>query len=165
MDLNHQMELISIAMTTAVCAKTGCNWSVRMQDFGVDLNIHGENWPLQPQIDIQLKSTRICHAPLSNQSTFKYPLRVKNYNDLRAKTIRPQLLLLVLVPEAIDEWLIDEFDRISFKYGLYWVNLRGRPPTTNRQTVTIEISLANRFNAQSLEKMMTQLNQRGEIRP
>jgi hypothetical protein len=56
-DLNHKMELMSIAMATSVCATAGCVWSHSIQDFGIDLGIEGSEWEMEPQIDAQLKST------------------------------------------------------------------------------------------------------------
>lgn len=159
----HHMELMSIAMTTAVCAGAKCNWSMRTQDFGTDLSIHGERWVVQPQIDVQLKSTRIASPSLFDNATFNYPLRLKNYNDLIRPTICPRILLLALLPLSEDEWLIDKFDSFSFNYGIYWASLRGMPPTKNRQSVSVTFSLANRFNVQTLVAMMDQLDRRGEI--
>ena len=163
MDLNHQMELISIALTTAICAACGCTWSHRVQDHGIDLSIHGEDWPSGPQLDIQIKSTRVSATPSEHTGYFRYPLRSKNYNDLVRRSFLPQVLILVLLPEDLNTCVTDKNDQVLFKYGVYWVNLRGMPLTINRHTISIDIPLANRFNPVSLKQIMTMLDQRGGI--
>ena len=60
----------------------------------------------RPQIDFQAKATS---QPLLHAQTLIFPLPIKNYNDLRAETINPRILIVVALPmdEAEAKVLID----------------------------------------------------------
>lgn len=51
---------------------------------------------------MQLKCT---HTDTGDGDHLTYPLKLKNYDDLRAETIVPRILVVVSVPEDIDSWL------------------------------------------------------------
>jgi hypothetical protein len=52
---------------------------------------------------------------------------------------------------------------ISLQYGIFWVNLKGMEPTDNKENITVIIPYKNRFNRAVLEKMMSQVNENGEL--
>jgi hypothetical protein len=88
----------------------------------------------------------------------RYPLVVKNYNDLRVENIHtPRLLVVVVVPEQLDNWLTQSQQELCLKYCGYWVSLRGKPPTENQTTITVSIPRQNIFNVEALKNLMQQI--------
>ena len=86
---------------------------------------------------------------------FSYPLKIKNYDDLRLTNIQvPRILVVVLVPSDISQWLNYSDTQTIFRYGGYWTSLRGLPPTKNKETVSISIPEQNRLTSDSLTTLM-----------
>jgi hypothetical protein len=163
-DLNHQMELMNVSMTTAICAQIGCTWSKREQDFGIDLQIHGETFETDPQIDFQLKATTKFSIINEKNSVIKYALDVKNYRDLIKTNVRkPRLLCLAILPKDPKIWIKHHPYQIELKYGIYWVDLKGQPSTSNSETITISIPLSNKLDSIALTNLMEVVNEKGAI--
>jgi hypothetical protein len=163
-DLNHQMELMNVSMTTAICAQVGCTWSKREQDFGIDLQVHGETFETDPQIDFQLKATSNFSIIKENKGVIKYPLDVKNYKDLIKKNVRkPRLLCLAILPKDPKVWVKQSPYQVELKYGIYWVDLKGMPPTVNSEKITIDIPLSNKLDFISLTSLMEMVNEKGAV--
>jgi Domain of unknown function (DUF4365) len=112
---------------------------------------------MRPKIDLQLKAS--IRLSGSSDDVFFYPLKVKNYNDLRIATQTPRLLLVLDLPRASDERLAVSVDELIIRRAAYWVSLRGMPNTTNSTSVTIHIPKANIFNVRALSKLMDQSRQ------
>lgn len=107
-----------------------------------------------PRLDAQVKCTTLA---AEKNGFITYPLAVKNYNKLiKIKSFVPQILIIVLVPKTIDDWLnISERETLMKKCG-YWVSLRGGKPTNNTKTVTIEIPKDNLLTPETISKLMKQ---------
>ncbi|MFT7007639.1 MAG: hypothetical protein ACJAXJ_002168 [Colwellia sp.] len=163
MDLNHQMELMNVSMAAAVCSAVGCTWSQRIQDFGIDLQIHGDLWDLDPQINAQLKATTDFSIIKQKKGYIKYPLAAKNYRDLIKKTTNPRILILAILPKDPEQWVKQTDYQMTLQYGLYWFNLEGMAPTDNTDNKTITVPLENRFNNVALRSMMDQINECGGL--
>lgn len=55
------------------------------------------------------------------------------------------ILIVVLVPSNINDWLkITEEDMLMRKCG-YWVSLKGQKPTKNTNNITVELPRQNLF--------------------
>ncbi len=109
MDINLQKEEFSYAYIYAVASSAGYSFQKpsRSQDVsGIDISITGsvsDDTLYESQLDLQVKSTSLS---ILNEETIRYPLKLKNYNELRKqKTIAPRILVLVLIPENLNEWL------------------------------------------------------------
>ncbi len=164
MDRNHQMELMNASMATAICAQVGCTWSTRVQDFGIDLQVHGEKFDTDPQINFQLKATTNFSIIKEGAGVIKYPLDAKNYGDLIKEKVRnPRLLCLAILPKDPEKWVIQRPYQLELKYGIYWVDLKGFPAKSNTSKVTIEIPLSNRLDSDSLTNLMKVIDETGEV--
>ena len=42
---------------------------------------------------------------LLGKGTSSFPLPVKNYDDLRLEAINPRILIVLVMPDSIDEWI------------------------------------------------------------
>lgn len=93
--------------------------------------------PSQPCIDIQLKSTSV---DVRRSGAPRYPLKLKNYSDLRPERLAvPRILVLVFVPAEVERWISHSEEELALRHCGYWVSLRGVPETTNTETVTVSI--------------------------
>ena len=86
--------------------------------------------------------------------TFHLP--VKNYNDLRAETINPRILIVVSLPSDEVDWLVQNEDQMVLRRCGYWVSLRGCADTSNLTSVTVELPRSQIFNSMQLQRMMAQ---------
>lgn len=166
MDLNTQKEMFSYAYIEAVASVAGyavCRASRAMDNAGIDVTIEvpGEvGEVLFPRIDAQVKCT--ADEKIRKQNVIKYPLKVNNYKTLiNTKALTPLILVVVLVPQDLTDWLrITEEDVLMKKCG-YWVSLKGKPTTKNSDKIVVELPRQNLFTPASLKTMMEKIG-RGE---
>ena len=161
MELNQRKELFSKAYVRAVAAVAGCSVDQPENDYdSVDLCIKAIGYdPMQPhRLELQLKCTS---RDVLDAEFVRYPLNVKNYNDLRVTTFIPRLLIVVLVPENIEEWIQQSESEMLIKHCAYWVSLRGMPETRNTNRITVELLRQNQFTAEALESIMQRISKGG----
>lgn len=123
MDLNTQKEMFSYAYIQAVASVAGysvCPKPRPMDNAGIDLTIEapGEvGEVLFPKIDVQVKCT--ADENIRNKACVKFPLPVRNYEILiNPKAIDPLILIVILVPKDLNDWLkISEEDILMKKCG------------------------------------------------
>nr|WP_319583466.1 DUF4365 domain-containing protein [uncultured Pseudodesulfovibrio sp.] len=150
----HQKEQFSLAYISAVAAKTGCNitrWAV--DDDSVDCSLKYK-MPGYPQVDMQVKCTQNL---TDSDDCFKFVLTsIKNYNDLRDDNLCVSKILVVVgVPDNLDDWLEQDQEGLLLRRCAYWVNLKGEPATTNKTAITIDIPKENMFSPDALMSIMT----------
>ncbi|MEG4224609.1 DUF4365 domain-containing protein [Microcoleus sp. N9_B2] len=162
MELNQRKEQFSKAYVRAVAAVAGCSVDQPENDYdSVDLCIKAvDRDPVQPhRLELQLKCTS---RDVLNAQCVRYPLNVKNYNDLRVTAFIPRLLVVVLVPENIGKWIQQSEQEMLLRHCAYWLSLRGMPETQNTSRVTVELPRNNQFTAEALQSIMQRISQ-GDI--
>jgi Domain of unknown function (DUF4365) len=84
MDINQQKEQFSITYIRAIAAVAGYSlYRPEVDNDSVDLGIvsrGGTGKIVAPRLELQLKSTA---RNFSNENYINYPLKLKNYNDLK----------------------------------------------------------------------------------
>lgn len=111
----------------------------------------------RPRLDAQLKCTELGGNLAKD---FTYPLKLKNYNDLRDRgTHTPSILLVVAVPATVASWLSERPLEMALNHCAYWVDLRGRPSPTQAKTVGVKVPIAQRFSVATLASFMAQIEQ------
>lgn len=151
MDLNTRKEWFSLAYIGAVAACAGYDIiESRVDRDSVD-GILISNFGLRPRIDFQAKATA---RDIVRDGHVAYPLQVKNYDDLRADTRNPRILIVVVMPDDEDEWLRQSNDELCLRYCGYWLSLAGRPSVANTSNVTVHIPLSNVFGIARLADLM-----------
>jgi hypothetical protein len=167
MTLNTQKEDFSYAYIYAVATAAGYSLQAatrRLDDNGIDatITVPGKiNSKRLPRFDVQIKSTS---QNILTEESIKYKLGIKNYNELREDDpFVPQLLILVLVPEKIEDWIFQTEEALCVKRCGYWLSLRGKQAVSNQTTITIEIPRQNIFSPQALQSIMTRIAN-GELR-
>ena len=163
MDLNAQKEQFSRAYVLAVAAVAGYAWyQPSVDDDSVDLGIArrgGAGTVRSPRLELQLK----CHAaPTPGEPTFGFPLKLKNYDDLRDDRVQvSRILVVVLVPDAPEDWLDHSEAQLALRRCGYWISLRGLPATDNENSVTVTIPRAQPFHVDALRSMMERIGEGG----
>ncbi|GBF80190.1 DUF4365 domain-containing protein [Aphanothece sacrum] len=168
MDLNTRKEMFSYAYIEAVSSVAGYSVELKpraMDNAGIDVTIEvpGEaGGVLFPRIDAQVKCT--AAENIRKENCIKFPLPVKNYKTLiYPNPYVPLILVVVLVPSDINDWLkITEEDILMKKCG-YWLSLRGQSPTNNTENITVELPRQNLFTPVSLRNIMEKAGRRENL--
>ncbi|NEN92689.1 MAG: DUF4365 domain-containing protein [Okeania sp. SIO3H1] len=168
MDINSQKELFSYAYIRAVVAVAGYSVQEKprpMDNAGIDINIEapGEVGEiLFPQLEAQVKCTSSTN--IIKENTINFPLPVRNYNILRyEKPYVPFILIVVLVPDKVSQWITISEEKLVMRKCGYWVSLKGKPPTRNKETITVELPRNNLFTPDSLSKIMEKISKEEEL--
>src|SRR5688572_20632745 len=155
---NHIKEELSYAYVHAVAARAGFGCGRISQDIGsVDaiLSADGgfpDDAALQHVvIQLQLKAT--CRR-MSNEPQFLFPLRIKNYNELRAHSLAPRLLVVLCMPENAAEWLTVDGDSLIARQCAYWCNLKGEPELKNQVGRRVTVRRKNIFSPEAVRELM-----------
>jgi hypothetical protein len=151
----QQKEQFSIAYIAAVAAAAGINrYGHEVDEDSIDMgfsvkSIAGVAQP--PRLEAQLK----CVTQLaSDDRAFRYPLKVKNYNELVGKHAVPRILIVVLIPSAVSDWLTQDQESLVLRRCGYWVSLRDLPASENLSAVTVEIPRDQVFSVDALRTLL-----------
>ena len=148
---NMQMEQLSMAYIRAVAADAGCQIAEPVPDVdgidGVLMATHGR----RPRIDFQAKAT---YQDVLRDDGLHFRLPVHNYNQLRADTRTPRILIVLLMPEDRSEWLYQSNGELCLRHCAYWLSLEGCRPMSNQSNVTVRLPATNVFNSQQLNDLM-----------
>lgn len=161
MSLNTQKEDFSYAYIYAVASNMGYSLQAatrRLDDSGIDatITVPGKiNSRRLPRFDVQIKSTS---RNILKDESIKFRLTAKNYDELRENDpFVPQLLIVVLIPEDINNWLSQTEESLCLKRCAYWLSLRGQPPLEQQSTITVEIPRQNIFSPNALKTIMERI--------
>ena len=162
MFITTQKEEFSYAYISAVASAAGYSFQIAPRPLdlvGVDVTITGIISPgsrRRTRLDLQLKCTS---QDLLEDKGIRYPLEIKNYNELRNTNPDddPLLLVVVLVPPKVEDWLQQSETELCLKRCAYWVSLRGQPESTNQTTVTVYLPRQNIFSVDALKTLMLRI--------
>lgn len=146
-------DVLSEVYVSAVAARSGYTYSKPNLDRdSIDLTI-AAGGQQRPKIDLQLKGT--INLDLA-KDPMPFPLKLKNYNDLREITQVPRILVVVRLPEDSDKWLTISQNELILRHCAYWVSLRGQPEVDVQTSKTVYIPAKNRFDVDGLAALMEQ---------
>jgi len=162
---NEQKQQLSMAYIHAVAARAGfaCEYP-RIDNDSVDLGIcaqgrvHDRAVVRSPRIEVQVKAT--ADDKLAN-GHLAFPLPIKNYNDLRKKTMVPRLLVVLQLPDNPDEWLNVTEEQMISRRCAYYRSLLDEPSTENRETITVHLPRENVLTVSAITGLMERIS-RGE---
>jgi len=156
MELNDQKEAFSRAYVKAIASVAGYHCEdISLDRNSVDVQFKdvaaGSSYPI---IEAQLKSTTLTNY--AREAHIHYPLKIKNYNELRADSLAPRILICLLLPDSdiTDSWINQTKNQLALKKCAYWLNLKELPDVSNVATVTVRIPLSNIFSSKMLKKLM-----------
>ncbi len=157
MTLNNQKEQFSAAYARAVASVVGLNVSkCEVDDDSIDITL-GRTGGLAEKIDIQLKCTA---DSLPAEGDLKFPLKLKNYEDLSRPTIMPRILVVLYVPEECEQWMEISPERAILKHAAWWLSLENAPSTENEKSVTLTIPRKNLFTPAILIDLLNQTREK-----
>jgi len=164
---NRIKEEISLAYVLAVAATKGFATEItRVDSDSVDATIRyngyldSDSTLYSPEIKLQLKATS---SPNLIENRIHFPLPIKNYNDLRARSGTPRLLVILCLSEEKDEWLKHSPDKLILKKCAYYYNLKGLPESSNETSVTIKIPTVNLFSPDLVYDLMLKTSKEEEL--
>jgi hypothetical protein len=158
-DLSQRKEQFSKAYVRTVASVAG----FAISEPGVDDDsIHlmlaqrgGGGTERSPRMDLQLKCTE---REVTNNGTLHFPLKLKNYDDLRFEDVAvPRILVVLYVPDTLADWLEHSEQQMLIRHCAYWVSLRGEAAKPNTTSVTVHIPQGNLFNPAALKAMMARI--------
>lgn len=161
MDLNQQKEQFSRAYVRAIAAAAGFDtYTLCVDDDSIDMGIAASRRKSRrsPRLELQLKCTA---RKLAN--VMRFPLKLKNYNDLRCECWVPRILIVVAVPKRPEHWVTETKDQFVMHCRAYWTSLAGRPETTNTHNVTVELPPEQPFSVVELNRLMDSIRRTGRI--
>jgi len=148
-----RQEALSRAYVHAIAAGAGYSLSepnVDRDSVDITISAGGE---MRPRLDLQLKATVNLRR---GDSAFSYPLKIKNYDDLRAPTQTPRILVVLDMPDDQADWMHVSPQELILRKAAYWVSLRRMRETENKESVTVEIPLSHVFDVSGLVALMEQ---------
>lgn len=151
MDMNRRKEQFSLAYIRAVAARAGYQALRPEVDVAsVDGQIMAD-YEAKPLIYLQAKSTarNVVHA-----ETVNYPLPLANYDDLRSGEGPLHILIVVVLPDSVDDWTSQDEEGLILRRCGYWLDLRGSPESQSKTTHTVHIPRRNVFNPDQLQELM-----------
>jgi len=158
-----RMEQFSRAYVAAVAAGAACGMTRPDPDNdSVDLSLKQKTIDgvrRSPQLDLQIKATS---ANCIGGEEVKFPLIIKNYEELRPTNLLiPRILVVVVMPDDIIEWLDHDETMLALKKCGYWVSLYGAPSTSNTTSITISLPRTQVFGVQALDQIFVRLSSGG----
>jgi hypothetical protein len=159
MDLKQQKQEFSRAYVKAVAAACGyATFEHSTDDDSIDLGISnrgGNGTTRSPRLELQLKCTG---RDVVGDLTVDFPLKLKNYDDLRPTNLMvPRILVVVKVPQNVDEWTVHSEAELLLRHCGYWYSLRGMPSVENVASVTVNIPRTQLFNVAGLQSIMNRI--------
>jgi hypothetical protein len=156
MTLDQQKEQFSFAYVRAIAATAQIAISEPViDDDSVDLLFQqrsGDGLVRSPRLEAQLKCTEVANV---HPNHIAYPLKLKNYEDLRSADLMvPRILIVVTVPDNLDDWLNHSEAELAVRKCGYWVSLRGKEATDNQTNVTVHLPRINQFTVAGLQGIM-----------
>ena len=162
MDLSQRKEQFSRVYVRAVATVAGFTIYVpEVDDDSIDLGIAGRvahDTPRRPRIELQLKCTSV---KVLRGDHVVYPLKLKNYDDLRLDDpIVPRMLVVVLVPGDESQWLRQTEEELCLRRCAYWRSLRGMGESRALAKVAIRLPRQNLFSVEGLQALMSRAGRR-----
>ena len=164
-DVTARQEAFSDAYIQAVAAVAGCSISSPRPDndkidWLIGSRVRGTKFT-KPLIAIQAK----CLLSLSAAGEHTpYTLDIDTYDNLRDEFVsNPRILVVVLAPKNIPEWLMQDEKQLVLSHCGYWLSLKGEPEVSNQATKTVHLPRTNIFSPKTLQAMMVRASNGEDI--
>jgi hypothetical protein len=145
----------SEAYVQAVSSAAGYVFEPDRFDFeSIDGTVKGDR--ALARFDVQLKCTTVATVVRNDHVAFR--LRREHYDDLRTtETSRPLILIVVIAPQAMSDWVHQSEQEMVVQHCGYWTWLQGAPPSENSTWQTVRIPRANQFTVAALREIMARV--------
>jgi hypothetical protein len=154
-------EEISKSYLNAVCATKGISMTIETHDDdGIDVTLSktikktdGSDYGVR--MGVQLKSTSFEYKE-TNDFLF-YPLKKKNYDDLRRSSSIKSFLFILILPEKETDWINQSIDQLVIKKCMYWFDLNNLPNSDNNTSVSVHIPKSQYVSPDVLEDILIKI--------
>lgn len=163
---SRRKEEISISYLNALCAQEGISMEcLKHDDDGIDFILkkivkRRDGSFFSSSFEVQLKSTSSIR--LERGQSFSYPLKKKNYDDLRRPSTAKPFLFLLILPEEEEHWLAHSVDELVIRKCMYWLDLKGLPDNDNVSSVTVHFPQENVVSPEMLRSTIMRIAE-GEL--
>lgn len=148
---NERKRLFGVVYLRAIAATAGYGADPPESDYdSIDLVI-SSRLGKRPRLEFQVK----CAGGATPEGDdFGFELSKKNYDDLRADTVIPRLLFILIIPENLEDWLRQTERRMNLRRCGYWASLQGLGESPNTNSVTVRVPRGNLLTPQALQSLM-----------
>ena len=160
MDENMQKSRLSLAYIEAVASCAGYEVDEVKVDMDSIDGVLKADFGRRPRIEFQAKATS---RDVLRDDSIQFSLSIKNYEDLRIESINPRILIVLLMPVQIQEWIGQTAEELCLRHCAYWESLKGEPETANTTSTTVRVPLSNRFDIKQLTEMMQKIEVEGTL--
>lgn len=152
LSIQDRQEALSRTYTAAIAASAGyTTYEPSVDRDSVDLGINAGG-SMRPNLHLQLKATINLRKA---GDVFKFPLKRKNYDDLRAQTQVPRIIVVLSLPKNEETWVNVSLQKLVLKRSAFWASLKNMPELPDgQQSTTIEIPVENHFDVDGLKRLM-----------
>ena len=165
------MEKFSLAYISLLAFQSGFTahpQPTALDNVGIDIAVVDDTRVLRLppcQFYAQVKSTKERSLKVKNGETY-YKLRRKNYDSLiKSRSGNTILLLLVILPDHVADWITCSESSTLIQYSCYWFCLGGYPESTLKHEdskVDIQVTQENLLTSASFPLLMQKIAD-GEI--
>ena len=155
----EDLEDLSIAYIQAVCAYASIDLElIRHDGDSTDIVLKKslyfkEIGRYDTRIDVQLKATsQKLKETLDN---IHYPLKMKNYNDLRSVGSTRKFLFVMLLPRNKCEWLSQNNEELIMRRCMYWHDLLNAPTPINSDNIMLHLNKEKIVSPDNLLRLLS----------
>ena len=153
----QRQEEISKAYLHAVAAHCGYAVGSWSQDHGgLDTTIGaagpvGAGYLAKPKVDVQLKATH--RADVEHEEFISWQLEGPHYDNLVAEASAPHLLVVLLLPQHIDQAIEHTVTHLLIRRCAYWRTMTGMD-ARSVAAPTVRLPKSQPFSPQTLHAIM-----------
>jgi hypothetical protein len=103
-------------------------------------------------LGVQLKAT--AQKLVEDDTGFSYPLKKKNFKDLRMDSAIPMMLCVLRLPEKEADWLTHTVDELILRNCMYWCDITKLPDSDNETSISIHIPNENTLTPEKVLSLM-----------
>jgi hypothetical protein len=157
----QRQEEISKAYLHAVAASGGFSVGSWTQDHGcVDATVGaattvGGGAIARPKVDIQLKAT--SQQDLEHDEYVSWTLKIDHYDALRAPAHVPHLLVVLLLPENVDDSVEHTVEQLVIRRCAYWVKMTGMDAAAG-ESKTVRLPKTQVLSPDALRDVLMQIS-------
>lgn len=159
-------EELSFSYLNALCSYEGIALEIQKHDDdGIDAiikkDVETSSGKYKSSLAVQLKASSTQWVDKAEY--IKYPLKVKNFNDLTTRSVIPQALFLFTLPKDEEAWIKHDIDQLIIRKCMYWCSFSGKGGSSNSSSVTIKIPKEQVVCPASLSDLLIKIAEEGKI--
>ena len=114
-----------------------------------------------PKVAVQLKAT--ADQTIRHLQDIHFALDRRSYDLLRTETLVPRILVVVLLPENTEDWVVLSEEEMCLRHAAYWCCLASAPDTNNIDSVTVRLPRANTFTPDALQDILERIGRKEQL--